>query len=127
MIKRSRALRQTMTEAERLLWWALRRRQLDGARFRRQHPLGSYVVDFVCLERTLVVEVDGGQHAEPEQQSHDERQTQWLGGEGYAVMRVWNRDVFTNLDGVCSTIFSALQSRPVRARDRHPHPKRHAT
>ena len=116
-----------MTDAERLLWWALRRRQLDGVRFRRQHPLGPYIVDFICLERTLVVEVDGSHHAEPEQQAHDERRTQWLNAEGYAVVRVWNRDVFTNLNGVLATIFAALQSRPIRAREHHPHPERHTT
>ena len=116
-----------MTPAERLLWWALRKRQLDGARFRKQHPIEPYTADFICLERTLVVEVDGGQHAEPEQQAHDEARTCWLTSEGYAVVRVWNGDVFTNLDGVLGTIFAELQQRPVRPRDQHPHPKRHPT
>ena len=120
MTERSRELRKTMTEAERLLWWALRKRRLDGVRFRRQHPIGPYVVDFVCLERTLVVEVDGGQHAEPEPRAHDERRTRWLAAEGYAVVRVWNRDVFTNVDGVLGTIFGALQDRPVRGRGSTP-------
>ena len=99
MTERSRELRKSMTEAERLLWWGLRKRQLDGVRFRRQHPIGPHVADFICLERTLVVEVDGGQHAEPEQRAHD---------------------VFTNLDGVLATIFGALQDRPVRARGSTP-------
>jgi very-short-patch-repair endonuclease len=125
--ERARQLRKDMTSAERLLWWALCKRMLDGARFRRQHPLGSYTVDFVCLERMLVVEVDGGQHAEPTQHVHDAARTYWLEGEGYAVVRVWNRDVFTNLDGVLATIYAALQERPVRSRGRHPHPKRHRT
>jgi very-short-patch-repair endonuclease len=61
--KRARALRSNLTDAERKLWSALRRRALDGHRFRRQHPLGPYIVDFVCLEQRLIVEVDGGQHA----------------------------------------------------------------
>ena len=125
--ERARQLRKDMTNAERLLWWALRKRQLDGARFRRQHPLGVYTVDFICLERTLIIEVDGGQHAEPEHRSRDDARTNWLAGEGYAVVRVWNRDVLTNLDGVLGTIYAALQERPVRAHVQHPHPKRHAT
>lgn len=125
--ERARRLRKAMTPAERLLWWALRNRQLDDVRFRRQHPLGPYTADFVCLERLLVVEVDGAQHAEPSQLRHDEDRTRWLEGEGYAVLRVWNRDVLTNLDGVLTTIWRVLRERPVRDRGGHPHPKRHAT
>ena len=77
--ERARALRKSMTDAERKLWRALRDKQLDGRRFRRQHPIGPYVVDFVCLERRLVIEVDGSQHGEPEQTTFDQQRTEWLG------------------------------------------------
>ena len=70
-----------MSDAERKLWHALRARQIEGARFRRQHPIGRYVVDFVCLERRLVVEVDGGQHTEDDQVAHDVRRDRWLEAE----------------------------------------------
>ena len=93
-----------MTEAERRLWRILSRRQVAGCKFRRQHPIGRYIVDFICLERRLVVEVDGGQHA----WESDDRQ-RWLEGEGYRVLRVWNNQVFTNLEGVRGVIEDALK------------------
>ena len=108
--ERARALRKSMSEPERLLWWALRNRNLDGARFRRQHPIGPYVADFVCLEARLVVEVDGSQHGEPEQAAHDATRTRWLEGEGYRVVRVWAGEVFANLGGVKETISAALKA-----------------
>ena len=67
-----------MSDAERKLWHSLRAKQIDGMRFRRQHPIGRYIVDFVCLERRLVVEVDGGQHTEDDQIAHDARRDRWL-------------------------------------------------
>jgi very-short-patch-repair endonuclease len=91
--ERARTLRKSMSSAERLLWRGLRSRQLDGARFRRQHPIGVYIVDFVCLERRLVIEVDGGQHTEDNHIVSDARRDRWLGGEGYRVMRVSTTDV----------------------------------
>ena len=100
-----------MTEAERKLWRALRGRQLEGQRFRRQHPIGIYVADFVCLEKRLVIEVDGGHHGEPEQIAHDARRTQWLEAEGYRIIRVWNRDVMDNLYGVVILILETLETR----------------
>ena len=108
--ERARALRKSMSEPERLLWGALRNRNLDGARFRRQHPIGPYVADFVCLEARLVVEVDGSQHGEPEQAAHDATRTRWLEGEGYRVVRVWAGEVFANLGGVKETISAALKA-----------------
>ena len=108
--ERARALRKTMSDAERLLWSRLRMRQLGGHRFRRQHPLGPYVADFVCLERRLVVEVDGAQHAEPEQMRHDAVRTRWLEVEGFRVVRAWTSEVFKNLDGVLDTILHELEN-----------------
>ena len=102
--ERARDLRRDMTPAERKLWAKLRGRQLMGARFRRQHPLGPYIVDFVCLDRRFIVEVDGGQHGEAEQKARDERRTAWLESEGYRVIRVWNNDVMGNADGVMEVL-----------------------
>ena len=106
---RARALRKTMTNAERKLWAALRGKQLDGLRFRRQHPIGVYVVDFVCLERRLVIKVDGGPHGERKQAAFDRQRTEWLTAEGYYVLRFWNRDVMLSLDDCLTAICANLQ------------------
>ena len=100
-----------MSDPERRLWSHLRMRQLGGYKFRRQHPIGPYIADFVCLERRLVVEVDGGQHAEPEQMRHDARRTQWLQNEGYHVVRAWTSELSENLDGVLELILHELEHR----------------
>jgi len=99
----ARKLRQTPTDAELRLWSRLRRKQLDGYRFRRQQPFGSYVVDFFCPEANLIIEVDGGQHAD----DTGER-TRWLTARGYRVIRFWNNDVFANTEGVLLKIREAL-------------------
>ena len=103
---RARQLRALPTEIERRLWHRLRRRQLGGHRFRRQHPLGPYVADFACLERGLVVEVDGSQHAE--RRGHDDARDAWLVERGYRTLRFWNVDVVENIDGVLDSILAAL-------------------
>jgi very-short-patch-repair endonuclease len=120
-------LRKTMSNAERELWNALRERRVEGARFRRQHPIGAYIVDFICLERKLVVEVDGGQHTEDDQITHDRRRDVWLASEGYRVLRVPNVEVYGNLSGVVDTIWAALQELPSVRVARHPHQERHRT
>jgi very-short-patch-repair endonuclease len=125
--ERARTLRKSMSSAERLLWRGLRGRQVDGARFRRQHPIGIYIVDFVCLERRLVVEVDGGQHTEDDHIVSDARRDRWLGGEGYRVMRVPTTDVYSNLAGVLDTIWATLRDLPPARAARHPHQERHRT
>jgi very-short-patch-repair endonuclease len=122
--ERARALRKSMSDAERKLWRGLRARRIDGARFRRQHPMGRYIVDFVCLEQRLVVEVDGGQHTEDEHVAADARRDRWLESEGYRVMRVSTTDVHSNVDGVLDTIWATLQE---RASKPHPHQERHRT
>ncbi len=94
-----------MTDAERRLWWTLRSRQLQDHKFRRQHPVGNYILDFACVEHRLVVEADGGQHAD---NSYDERRTIWLESKGWRVLRFWNNDILTNRDGVAQAIFLAL-------------------
>lgn len=98
----ARSLRTNATDAERRLWRALRRRQLEGHRFRRQHPIGPYIVDFVCLSAKLVVEVDGGQHAQTEER--DAARTAWLESRGYRVLRFWDNEVLSNIDGVVQMV-----------------------
>ena len=95
-----------MTDAERRLWGRLRRKQLDGMRFRHQVPLGPYVVDFLCFDHRLIIEVDGGQHAQ--EAEAESRRTAWLTEQGFRVIRFWNNDVLTNTDGVVLTIQMAL-------------------
>ena len=101
MQERSRRLRREMTPHERILWQCLRGGAL-GCRFRRQHVLGRYIVDFICLEKRLVIEVDGHQHAE--QQSYDLQRSRWLNEEGYRVLRFTNSDVQRELDAVVEEI-----------------------
>jgi very-short-patch-repair endonuclease len=104
--ERARELRINMTDAERALWHALRKRQL-GARFRRQVPLGRFVADFASFDHRLVIEVDGGQHAT--RQAQDAARTEYLAASGYRVLRFWNNDVLQNTEGVLEQIRAALE------------------
>ncbi|MEX0316477.1 MAG: endonuclease domain-containing protein [Ruegeria sp.] len=103
---RARQLRQDQTEAEKRLWFALRARQFRGLKFRRQVPIGPYIVDFLCAERTLVVEADGGQHADA---LTDQRRDQWLEGQGFRVLRFSNSDILTNLPGVLARLSEEIE------------------
>jgi len=98
---RARAMRQDATKAENLLWQALRRNRLEGLTFRRQYPLDGYILDFVCFRPKLIVEVDGGQHAES---ASDLRRDAHFRACGFTVLRFWNDDVIRNIDGVCAEI-----------------------
>jgi len=122
--ERARNLRKKMSDGESKLWRALRAKQMEGLRFRRQHPIGVYIVDFVCLEKRLVVEVDGGHHTEAAQIAHDQRRDQWLRAEGFQVMGVSNTDVFDNIASVVDAICAALQVMPSVRRPGHPHQAR---
>lgn len=104
----ARKLRKTMTDAERKLWHILRRRYLENCRFRKQVPLGPYIVDFLCHETRLIIEIDGGQHAD--QTEYDNQRTQWLEKQGYRVLRFWNNEVLTNLHGVAEVILRECNS-----------------
>ncbi len=106
----ARRLRKTPTDAETRLWSVLRRRQIEAARFRRQAPIGLYVVDFVCFDAKLVIEVDGGQHAR--QQDRDAARTAWLESQGFRVLRFWNNEVLRNIEGVAEQIAGALRASP---------------
>src|SRR6185503_17344639 len=110
-IERARRLRCEPTDAERHLWYQLRRKNLGDWRFRRQAPIGRYIVDFVCFEARLIVELDGGQHAEA-RQLYDAARTAWLEAEGFRVLRFWNNDVLTNTVGVLEEIVRTLPSHP---------------
>ena len=99
-------MRSEMTDAERVLWQQLRAHRLDGLRFRRQTPIGRYIVDFVCHECRLIVELDGGQHAESQR---DVTRDHWLESKGFRVLRFWNSDVFKNREEVLKTILSAAR------------------
>lgn len=105
-IRIARRLRVNQTDAETVLWNRLRSRQIDGHKFVRQQPIIGYICDFVCREKLLVIEVDGGQHAES---AEDVIRDQRLADEGYKVLRFWNNDVLGNIDGVLSTIQSELR------------------
>ncbi len=107
----ARQLRRNPTDAERVLWSRLRDRHIGGWKFRRQVPFGPYVLDFYCADAKLVIEVDGGQHAEV-RKSHDEARTVFLGSEGVRVLRYWNGDVLNNIDGVVEAIYLELGQRP---------------
>jgi very-short-patch-repair endonuclease len=110
----ARRLRRNATDAELALWRRLRSRSLGGCKFVRQDPIGPYTVDFVCREARLVIEVDGGQHAD---NPRDAVRDQWLTSHNYRVLRFWNNDVLSNIAGVLETIGAVLAEGP-------PHPPR---
>jgi very-short-patch-repair endonuclease len=105
-LKIARKLRRNETEAEKLLWKHLRGRRLDGYKFRRQVAIGGYVADFAALEPRLIIELDGGQHAE--QVVRDEKRTAELEKFGFRVIRFWNHDVIANIDGVMEAVLQEL-------------------
>ncbi|MGH7948719.1 MAG: endonuclease domain-containing protein [Candidatus Binataceae bacterium] len=107
---RARRLRASSTDVERKLWFHLRARQMGGCKFRRQHPIGPFYADFCCVERRLILELDGGQH--DANKERDERRTAYLKKHGYRVIRFWNGDVMKNLDGVLEGIAGALNADP---------------
>ena len=105
--KLQRTLRNEMTDAEKALWKVLRRRQVSGFRFRRQHAFGDYILDFVCLEKKLVIEVDENQHGE--RTKHDGIRTQNLLTAGFRVLRFWNNEVLQEIEAVKERIWRAVQ------------------
>jgi very-short-patch-repair endonuclease len=106
---RARRLRRNMTEAERALWAKMRRRQILGFLFHRQFPMRRYILDFVCFERPLVIELDGAHHLE--RREYDAERTAWLESQGFEVLRFWNRDVLLHRDNVIEIITLFLQRR----------------
>jgi len=110
LIEHAKHLRREMTDAEARLWYYLRGHHFLNLKFKRQKPIGPYIVDFVCLEHFLVIELDGGQHLQSEQ---DRRRDQILQGRGYRVLRFWNHDVLTNTQAVLEAIRLAIEASSV--------------
>ena len=102
MLDKAKALRTNQTDAEQRLWYHLRAHRFMGLKFKRQKPIGRYIVDFVCMERGIIVELDGGQHAENVAQ--DQKRDAWLSSQGYTVLRFWNNEVMQQLEGVLEKI-----------------------
>ncbi len=101
-------LRRRQTDAEGRLWYFLRGRHIEGFKFRRQHRIGHYIVDMVCLEKKLIIEIDGSQHNDVQNHIKDESRTKWLKEEGYQVLRFWDNEVLTNAEGVLEVIRQML-------------------
>ncbi|MHB0986429.1 MAG: endonuclease domain-containing protein [Sulfuricella sp.] len=106
----AKVLRSKQTDAEQRLWYHLRAHRFMGLKFKRQKPLGRYIVDFVCLERRLIIEIDGGQHAE--QMAYDQHRDAWLRSQGYTVLRFWNNDVMQQLENVLEQFRCSLSPSP---------------
>ena len=106
MTRQARSLRKKMTDVERLLWRSLRNYQCLGFHFRRQKPIGRYIVDFVCYQKNIIIEVDGGGH--DQNKVHDHLRDEWLKNHGFRVLRFWNTEVLLNLQGVLQKIVQEL-------------------
>ena len=104
----AREMRGSMTDAEALLWRLLRNRRIAGAKFRRQHPLGRYILDYYCLEKKLCIELDGGQHGEAT--GYDKRRDDWLHDQGISVLRFWNNQMLAETEAVIEVIYQAIMS-----------------
>lgn len=117
---KARTLRKTPTEAEEKFWHAVKGKKVLGLKFKRQHPIDRYCVDFVCLEKNLVVEIDGGQHCES---VTDKVRTDFLNKEGFEVIRFWNNDVLQNIERAVSSLSLALS----RKRERGSHTEKEIT
>ncbi len=105
----AKSMRSAQTPAEQHLWYHLRANRFMGLKFKRQKPLGPYVVDFICLERGVVIEVDGGQHGDDV--AYDRRRDQWLASQGFIVLRFWNHDVLNQTEGVLERIRQGVEER----------------
>ena len=96
----ARNLRKNSTIQERRLWNLLKNRQFHNLKFKRQQPVGDYIVDFICKEAKIIIEIDGGQHNEPENIEYDKTRTEYLNTLGYKVIRFWNNEIYENIEGV---------------------------
>ena len=107
-LEKAKELRKNMTPQERKLWNILRNHQFYGYEVRRQYPIDKYIVDFICKEKMLIIELDGGQHNQPEKINYDNERTLYLQKRGFKVLRFWNKDVDENMTGVYDTIMRNL-------------------
>ena len=105
----AKELRHNPTDAETRLWQRLKEMQPAGIRFRRQHPLGNYIVDFACIPAKLVIEVDGSQHMNENRQDYESKRTAYLESQGFRVLRFWDNDVLLDTESVAGNIFEAVQ------------------
>ena len=105
----AKTLRKNMSKQERILWKLLRNSNLNNCKFRRQHPIGDYIVDFICLEKFLIIEIDGGQHNKSENIEYDNKRTQYLEKRGFKVLRFWNNDIDLNISGVYAKILKYVE------------------
>ena len=109
LTEKSRELRKNMTPQERKLWTYLRKRTINNLKFRRQYPIDMYIVDFICHEKMLIIEIDGGQHNEIDNREYDNKRTEYLNSKGFSVIRFWNIDIDQNIEGVYEEILKALE------------------
>ena len=110
MKERAQDLRRNMTDAGNCMWYYLRNRRLGGYKFVREHVIGNYIADFVCREKKLVIEIDGGQHMDAV--AYDSLRTKALESHGYRVLRIWNHEVFKNIQAVMDSILNLLETVP---------------
>lgn len=109
LLDNAKILRRNLTDAEQKLWYHLRAHRFMGRKFKRQKPMGRYVVDFICLEEKLIIELDGGQHAE--NTGYDQERDSWLRSEGYTVLRFWNNELMNETEGVLERIRIAIENK----------------
>ena len=112
-LEHSKELRKNSTPAEQILWYYLRNKQLNGLKFRRQEAFGNYILDFVCYEKKLVIELDGGGHLEEKQKQHDEIRDKFIIDNGYQVLRIFNNEIFNNIEGVIEEILNKVDIQPL--------------
>jgi very-short-patch-repair endonuclease len=111
LVQLAKNLRQNSTNAEKIMWGCLRAKRLNGLKFRRQEPIGKYIVDFVCYDKKLIIELDGGQHAMPD--SKDSQRDSWLESKGFKVLRFWNNDVLVSTESVLEVINITVKHGPL--------------
>jgi len=107
-INLARTLRKNSTKQEHVLWKLLRNSNLKNYKFRRQHPIGKYIVDFICIEKFLIIELDGSQHNQEENRKYDLERTKYLESRGYKILRYWNSDIDKNISGIYDDILNNL-------------------
>jgi very-short-patch-repair endonuclease len=110
LLNLAKSLRKRPTDAEKRLWLHLKSKQINGLKFRRQEPIGTYIVDFVCFEQRLIIELDGGQHAG--QQAQDQERESWFRSQGFKTLRFWNHEVLANIEGVLEVIRGTCLTTP---------------
>ncbi|MCR4304206.1 MAG: endonuclease domain-containing protein [Gallionella sp.] len=120
LLDNAKTLRRNLTDAEQKLWYHLRAHRFMGRKFKRQKPIGRYVVDFICLEEKLIIELDGGQHAES--MVYDHERDSWLRSQGFTVLRFWNNELMNETEGVLEQIRLALTGEAISAETLSPNP-----